>query len=673
MDLLEKHKSNLRYYLQTTDANNVYIAIECFDYKIDEQSTTELETNHLIEQKRYSENYIDYLTVCKTVEENELTIDVMYDDIVKYLAGKDVNQITIRNYSIKHDKFVLESRVFKAITDASKNIIIDLWASALRISSDEYREIDSIKFLTGTLLVESDCVLKSNTMYFEDFTIDCFNSNDTKEKSFYCNFMVEEKLNVVNLSIYSTLKLNLIGTCRDFDKYENSKCMIENLHIFGSEFISKDAKNPRIEIKCFKSAIIDKLDIDDDVIYGTLFKLDKDNVFTINEIARNIKTISEGSMFIIGSIAIVSLHHVDTIIDKESTLRENFSFVNFLKDDSGLKRKVYIYDTYVENKSPIPIYLCKLRNVEIEMISIFGSKFVSNVNILDYNDTVKLNKFYFADNTIEYTGDFILSKANKLTFDKNTIKANDIKFDSPKISLSDGTWNFNNMILSNEEQPIKKISFKNMKFEGKSIICSNPNIIEDYHMNFYDNNSYYKLDLLDISGYNPSFIGSILETKKFKFYNDKVCKFINTYLGFPSTKEVKIETEGSLSCNFIFNTKKIEEVENKLIFNIKDKYKFITCDKFDFIGAGTEMPRIDFVTNKPFNLDATGFDKKHYFHVSMSEDYDSKKEITLQFLKSESQTDDDLPIVLNDSEKIAILSKSKDPEFDQTVYKLYRK
>ena len=85
------------------------------------------------------------------------------------------------------------------------------------------------------------------------------------------------------------------------------------------------------------------------------------------------------------------------------------------------------------------------------------------------------------------------------------------------------------------------------------------------------------------------------------------------------------------------------------------------------------MPRIDFVTNKPFNLDATGFDKKHYFHVSMSEDYDSKKEITLQFLKSESQTDDDLPIVLNDSEKIAILSKSKDPEFDQTVYKLYRK
>ena len=38
------------------------------------------------------------------------------------------------------------------------------------------------------------------------------------------------------------------------------------------------------------------------------------------------------------------------------------------------------------------------------------------------------------------------------------------------------------------------------------------------------------------------------------------------------------------------------------------------------------MPRIDFVTNKPFNLDATGFDKKHYFHVSMSEDYESKKE-----------------------------------------------
>ena len=204
------------------------------------------------------------------------------------------------------------------------------------------------------------------------------------------------------------------------------------------------------------------------------------------------------------------------------------------------------------------------------MISIFGSKFVSNVNILDYNDTVKINKFYFADNTIEYTGDFVLSKANKLTFDKNTIKANDIKFDSPKISLSDGTWKFNSMILSNEEQPIKKISFKNMKFEGKSIVCSNPNIIEDYHMNFYDNNSYYKLDLLDISGYNPSFVGSILETNKFKFYNDKVCKFINTYLGFPSTKEVKIETEGSLSCNFIFNTKEIEEVENKLIFNIKD-------------------------------------------------------------------------------------------------------
>ena len=267
----------------------------------------------------------------------------------------------------------------------------------------------------------------------------------------------------------------------------------------------------------------------------------------------------------------------------------------------------------------------------------------------------------------------VLSKANKLTFDKNTIKANDIKFDSPKISLSDGTWKFNSMILSNEEQPIKKISFKNMKFEGKSIVCSNPNIIEDYHMNFYDNNSYYKLDLLDISGYNPSFVGSILETNKFKFYNDKVCKFINTYLGFPSTKEVKIETEGSLSCNFIFNTKEIEEVENKLIFNIKDKYKFITCDKFDFIGAGTEMPRIDFVTNKPFKLDATGFDKKHYFHVSMSEDYESKKEITLQFLKSESQTDDDLPIVLNDSEKITTLSKSKDPEFDQTVYKLYRK
>ena len=122
MDLLEKHKSNLRYYLQTTDANNVYIALEWFSYDIDEKSTTELETNHLIEQKRHSENYIDYLTVCKTVEENELTIDMMYDDIVEYLAGKNINQITIRNYSVKHDKFVLESRIFKAMTDARTNL-----------------------------------------------------------------------------------------------------------------------------------------------------------------------------------------------------------------------------------------------------------------------------------------------------------------------------------------------------------------------------------------------------------------------------------------------------------------------------------------------------------------------------------------------------------------------
>ena len=57
MDLLEKHKSNLRYYLQTTDANNIYIALEWFSYDIDEKSTTELETNHLIEQKIHSENF----------------------------------------------------------------------------------------------------------------------------------------------------------------------------------------------------------------------------------------------------------------------------------------------------------------------------------------------------------------------------------------------------------------------------------------------------------------------------------------------------------------------------------------------------------------------------------------------------------------------------------------
>src|SRR5574344_658428 len=674
MDLLKEHNKNFRYYLQTSSVKNIiYISFEYFASGVSETETTDMENCFLVCNKETGDEIDESQTITKTVWRNDVTIDLFFTDVYEYIKSrinKNITKIKISNFNFTDNKIVFENRIFKAFSECCKDLEMDIKDSAFRVSSDDYGELGSFTWKSGTLLVEDSSVLNFNSIYIEQGIIDTHNKTSADS---YVNLISNNKINVISLKVNSTVKLNMISSNKSPTGYENAKILISYLNIFGMETLENDKSKPRITCSGYKSILINLLEINDNVAYGIIFKCDKMASCTINEIRRNVDFIFEGSTILIGSVGIVNLHKLNYTFKKTASIQENTNLISFLKDDSGLQRKITLYDTTIVNNTNININIFKLRNVDIKSIYISDCTLNKNVNMFDMNDTVNIMKFYLVKCNIISESDIIFKRIAKLSIaDNTTIKTDANLYLYPQIlSLNDSEFRYNNLVINNSNEAITKVSFTNMYFNGKTFSIDNSQ--SESSMSLYDTESTFINNSITIKKFNSTFDKSILKVKTLNLYGDMINKLLSTYIEFKMNKNCIINSYSSINGSFVFMPDDTIE-KDTFTLNIADDVQFASSEKLNIVSSGDSAPQIIVKANMPVVCELSGFNKNEYIHFAMNDSYDSKQQTSfINIAKDNTDTEtENYPILLNDSEKICTLSKELN-DYNSYTYNLKKK
>lgn len=665
MNLLKELPKNFRYYLLTSKSNKVYILYNKFSYDIEENEETTMETTYLesivksleevvFDGKPTKDEFISNQTLKKTVNYNEVNIDKFYEDVYEYVKarkGKNINTIKLVNYNIDENGIVFTNNIYKVISDClgeNGELEVDIKRSALRVHNEQYTEIKSLKWLSGNLLVEdSSPTLYFKTIYIEQCTVDTHNKDSDAE---FINIVAREKANIINIKVLSVLRMNILGDAVTAESYSNSKLLISSYIIFGNEYLANDSENPRLTVSRFRACTIDSMWIMKDVSYGSIVKCDKLLTFTINRINREIGETGAGTPIIIGSVANVMLSRIELNITRGASIPSKSALITFNPDDSGLRRKINIYNTNIRNDLTLEtFYLFKLSSVKINKIYISECTFQNGMNILDMTDDSSVEKF-FLDNSVIKTSDSLkLDNIIKLTLFKSTIQTEGILSISPqRFNLENNNLKFKSMLIRNEKEPIIKFSSSENVISGTDFVMQNP--ASDYCSNFYDTKSVFEVKNLISEGYNCSFDSSYLKCSNIRIGGDNTIKLIYPNIAFPDTKyESNIVFKSTVNGNIILDN---SDYVNKCKFNIniEDEIKYLTTENLS-ITCTNKSPVINFVTNMPIEGKLVNFDKNSKIHMKVSNDYETKQKMNLICMNSNSDKLYDYPIILNDSEQ----------------------
>lgn len=654
MDLLKEHPFNFRYYLCTSEQNNIYIMFKKFGYTIEANQDTDFENSYIPANMFLNDSIIDDKTVCKTYEMNMNTIDVFYKDVLEYLKnniGNNINKIKISNFDYEGTDIVFPTEIFYYATLCSKNIYIDIRNAAFRVNDSQYNEIDYLNWSSGTLLIEnSSPVIYINEMYIENGIIDTHNAENA---NIYINFVCYTKANILKLQVYSTIKTNFIGNTLDSESYKNSKILISNYSIFGMEILNSDKTEPRLTISRYKSCIIELLSVNDEVSYGSTLKLDRLNTATICKIERNINNVSNGIPIIIGKIGTVNLYNVNLVFTKKCSIQDEYNIITFDSTDEELRRKINIFDTSIINNTNNSIYLMKIKNMEISSISIHNSIFNNNIYPILSDDNTKIHKLIIDNST--FSNDKIVFK-HILVFSafKTVFKTpNSINISPTKLSLNECKLYFDTLTVNNTSNVIINISSSDNRYQGNNIIIKNDSV--DRSTIFNDNGSYFIVKSLNINNYNATLSNSYLELETCTLYGDVVTHIKNPYITFPSlVKKSTFNFNSTCIAGFLVID---DDASNcTLNINVNDTVKFNNTEKLS-IDSTNGAPNVNINTNMPIITQLTGFSSINKVNVSVTSDYDSKQSMKIDIIQT-SKNNSDSPYVLNNSEKLIKMSKT---------------
>lgn len=242
MDLLQDKPFNLRYYLMTTQSAinqpKIYIIFWNSPNNIKENEITQFET---VDLPNLNEFWDENQTEVHTVYDDEIQINEFNENIVNYLKAREsdkIYQIKLICANLNYNKIVFEPRVFMAMTQCCTNIFIDLNKCAFRTEDIEYPTLSNLEIKSGTLLLDSTTTIRMTKAHILNLNINVYNHENYSR---YCTFMVDKKLEINNIKIYSTIKTSFLCSTKNPDVYIGDATLLINyVNIFGEETIENE-------------------------------------------------------------------------------------------------------------------------------------------------------------------------------------------------------------------------------------------------------------------------------------------------------------------------------------------------------------------------------------------------------------------------------------------------
>lgn len=662
MDLLQDHPKDFRYYLCTSTSNNIYILFSKFAYEIKDNEETPMENVYIHTAKEVGDEFINSETVKVTEWNNEVTIDQFHLKVYEYIkARKDrnINKIKFMNFSLDDNSILFPDNVFQIATECCKKIYVQLENCGLRISGDKLNNLEELKWQSGTLFVGDETpVIKCNVFKSILCKVDTHVKENEKK---YCNIVAETKCSIVNMQTMSAIKMNILGNPEDQVSFAKSKLTINTYTIFGEEFDDIDKNEPRLTISKFKSCVCNEIIVENAVKYGKIVDCDLLNSFTLLRFVRNINPdTNPGIPITIGSVASTSLSFLEIFIDKKHNLLNESSLITFKPDNTGLLRKIKIFNTHVINEDEMyKFYLIGVGSMHIVQIFVSDCIFDPGMNVIKTANDTYIEKLFISKCKINSKDNIKYDHINKISLSETEISTiGSIQLPLEKISIETSTFRFNKFIVSNEKDPTIKFSTQSSNFYGKEILIDNPMV--DYCFNMYDTKSRFEVNKIQIKGFNATLDNSCIQSEVLDLYGDFINKLLNPIIKFTNKKQCTINMHSTFNGTIMFTDENLSDCV--LTLNINDEVKTLSNENLT-IDCMLDSPGELYInTDDPVNMTLMSFSNKTKVHMVATDKYDD--ELSCEFTCLEPNPTDEIqtPIVLNDSEQRFELS-SRENEY----------
>ena len=656
MDLLQDLVKNFRYKCITTTKNEIFIYLYYISSDtITDSSLTDIENSYTNNRSDID----DSKTLVKTENENEVRLNSMNSDIANYILNSsgEITKITVINTTKSH-KFLLEPKVFKAMSDKCTNLKFDLGTnSGFRLTSDNYNQVDELTIEESIIMLDKSAILYVSKFRDKWSKLIAYNKVDTPLS---LNVSADKYIKIISFQQYAPISMYFNCSCKSGEEFQDAKLEINYLNIYGSEIIKNDKSNERILVKGFNKVYFDNIDVNDEVIYSTILNVDRISNFNLGKLTRNIGEIIQNPMFIIGRVGKMNLRQLNlTILPNSSISSDNFSIISYSSTENELEKSLNLNDCKIYNESNVKLKVLKLRNQTLNKGYLSKCIIGDNVDLLDLDDKSKIIKLTFNNSTFTTNFDWTINNAEKISLiDVDINSSKNLIIKSPYININGGIWNCNNLNCENDN--FIKILFSKLELHSNQLNVTNNQ--EDLIQTSFINEC--KLDVLELMNFKymrPSIADTYIKTNKFVSKCDDTAQFNNNLIGFQDNKNAKFVFNSNVS-----GTCTIENNENCTLaidLNIDDDEN-TNPNNLD-ISCLNEKTNIKLKTNKPINSIISGVGKYNPVSISSYEDISSDIDTYIKFepdLNGEYVTK-----IVNDSEKIIKYTKSID-ENNREVY-----
>ena len=656
MDLLQDLVKNFRYTCVTTTKNEIYIYLYSAEGNtISKDSITDIENGYL----NYRSDVVANKTLSKTENENEVRLNEMNNDIESYIRDTtgEISKITVINTSKSH-KFILEPKVFKAMSDRCSVLWFDMGTvSGFRLSSYEYKELEELHIEESIILLDKSSVLYVSTFFQKWGEWTSYNKVDDP---LALNISADKQIKIMSLEQYGPVKSVFGCSTKSGEEFQNAKLEVNYLKIFGSEIIEKDKTDERILVKGFNKVYFDNIDINDEVTYSTIVNVDRVSNFNIGKLTRNIGKIIPNPMIKINRVGKVNLRQFTINNLPNSTIRENdFAIVSFLPADDEFERSINLSNVVIYNDSDIKLKIIKLRKLSLNKIYISRCTIGDKVDLLDLDESSNVVKLTFNNSTFVTNDDFNVFGSTKLTLTDTIITTSkNIILKSPYINITGGLWDCYK--LDCDYESYMKILMERLELHSNYFSIANGK--SDVLQTAFINNC--KLDVLksiEIQNMRPSMIGTYIKSEEFKSTCSDTVQFNNVLIGYQKNEKINFILRSNIS-----GYATVDGVENGIInidLYINDSENE-NVNNFDLY-LQNEKTTISYKTNRPINSIVNNLGSLKPIHFSAYDDVLSGID---SYIKLAPNSDAKiLGKVINDSELIVSYKKSTNGE-NQEVY-----
>lgn len=673
MELLKDYGSNFIYKLTTTTDNCVVICYYKYNtYSADKYSEDEIKTLSEETQKTVDIALMESLqgkdedtsrTVIKRFHEDMYSIDKFNNDIVSYLSQRpNMKEIYLINGNPEH-KILIEPKVFQAMCKSSQRLFIDLGVSGFRTDGTNFDKIEYLEFITGTWIVDTDSTVMIKDLVVRNGIINTYNQNSKASNAL--NIIIGNSLTGSRLHIYSTLKCNIRYSSQIFNTpYKTSRFSLPILTIFGQEIIENDLNNQRLIIFGFNRLNIGELNINDEVQYGNIIKLDNINIAVICGYTRTVSGANRpGNNILVSEVGDFKIYNIKYLTSKKSFVYPDSSILKIVsKENSELKKTFQIYDTEVINNTENKLNIVDIVDTTLEMLYLGDCSIGSNVDVFKMSDNSKLKRISYSGVNLTCDTSLVMNKMNDLALYKCNVSIKEtLSVDAPKFSFMDSTINFKKFNITYSNGPILKCNFNNSQILGERLQFSNGSTIQDSKTNFTDSKMFVKEIVIDNFIVKSS--GGCIKSKYFST-NGKSITFDNTLLSFyESYKKSDINILSSLTGKILLDNYDKSYETN---INIEDEKFYFSTSSLSVI-AYLKSPKFSMSTNTPINVTIERM-CNDTMNFKLSNKYDFNRPCKIIKKLDISDITQDFKII-NDSELIASVTKTID-EDNNTIFEI---